>query len=234
MFVKSPLRIVFLLLFLTPALLPAQGPPAKPGEQRRRRRRRSRPSCPRRSRRRPGTPSPSTARRSTTRRPPANYLMKDEDGTPKASIFYVAYTRDGMKDPADRPVTFSFNGGPGAAAVWVHFGAFGPTSRRADRRGHGHCRRPAAWSTTSRRSSTSPTSSSSIPCPPATAARCRAWTPSSSTASSRTSSPWASSSACGSPATSAGPAPSSWPARATAPPARPASPSSSRRASAWT
>jgi len=35
--------------------------------------------------------------------------MKDEDGTLKASIFYVAYTRDGLKDPGDRPVTFSFN-----------------------------------------------------------------------------------------------------------------------------
>jgi carboxypeptidase C (cathepsin A) len=56
----------------------------------------------------------------------ANYLLKDEDGTPKASVFFVAYTRDGMKDPADRPITFSFNGGPGAAAVWVQMGAFGP------------------------------------------------------------------------------------------------------------
>ncbi len=55
-----------------------------------------------------------------------NYLMKAEDGTPKASIFYVAYTRDGMKEPGERPVTFSFNGGPGAAAVWVQMGAFGP------------------------------------------------------------------------------------------------------------
>ncbi|HWN43839.1 MAG TPA: peptidase S10, partial [Thermoanaerobaculia bacterium] len=35
-------------------------------------------------------------------------------------------TRDGVKDPAERPVTFSFNGGPGAASLWVHLGAFGP------------------------------------------------------------------------------------------------------------
>ena len=33
-----------------------------------------------------------------------------------------------VKDPADRPVTFSFNGGPGAASVWLHMGAFGPRS----------------------------------------------------------------------------------------------------------
>ena len=37
-----------------------------------------------------------------------------------------------MKDPAARPVTFAFNGGPGGAAVWVHFGAFGP--RRVEMR----------------------------------------------------------------------------------------------------
>jgi carboxypeptidase C (cathepsin A) len=53
-------------------------------------------------------------------------LLKDEDGTVKASVFYVAYTLEGVKDPADRPVTFSFNGGPGAASLWVHLGAFGP------------------------------------------------------------------------------------------------------------
>src|SRR6185312_973992 len=52
--------------------------------------------------------------------------IKDDDGTVKALVFYVAYTRDGVKDPATRPVTFSFNGGPGSAALLVHMGAFGP------------------------------------------------------------------------------------------------------------
>ncbi|NIP77871.1 MAG: peptidase S10, partial [Gemmatimonadetes bacterium] len=33
-----------------------------------------------------------------------------EDGTHRADIFFVAYTRDGMDDPARRPVTFAFNG----------------------------------------------------------------------------------------------------------------------------
>ncbi len=56
----------------------------------------------------------------------ANLLLRDEEGKVKASVFLVAYTLDGVKDPASRPVTFSFNGGPGAAAVWVHLGAFGP------------------------------------------------------------------------------------------------------------
>ncbi|MGZ4808678.1 MAG: S10 family peptidase [Thermoanaerobaculia bacterium] len=52
-------------------------------------------------------------------------IMKDEDGTPRASMFFVAYTRDGA-DPAKRPVMFSFNGGPGSSSVWLHMGALGP------------------------------------------------------------------------------------------------------------
>jgi len=48
------------------------------------------------------------------------------DGTSRASVFYVAYTRQGAKDKADRPVTLCFNGGPGSSSVWLHLGAFGP------------------------------------------------------------------------------------------------------------
>ncbi len=46
-------------------------------------------------------------------------------GAPEASFFYVAYTLDGA-DPATRPVTFFYNGGPGSATVWLHLGSFGP------------------------------------------------------------------------------------------------------------
>src|SRR6266481_4566195 len=53
-------------------------------------------------------------------------LLKLEDGTPKASIFYIAYTKDDVSDLGQRPITFSFNGGPGAASVWLHLGALGP------------------------------------------------------------------------------------------------------------
>src|SRR5258708_8669072 len=53
-------------------------------------------------------------------------LLKLEDGTPKASIFYVAYTKDDVNDASQRPLTFSFNGGPGSASVWLHLGLFGP------------------------------------------------------------------------------------------------------------
>jgi len=53
-------------------------------------------------------------------------LLKLEDGTPKASVFYVAYTKDDVSDTAKRPITFTFNGGPGSASIWLHLGAFGP------------------------------------------------------------------------------------------------------------
>jgi carboxypeptidase C (cathepsin A) len=53
-----------------------------------------------------------------------------EDGNfkglkPKAEMFLVAYTLDGA-DPATRPVTFAFNGGPGSSSVWLHLGLLGP------------------------------------------------------------------------------------------------------------
>jgi carboxypeptidase C (cathepsin A) len=53
-------------------------------------------------------------------------FLKDQDGSPKASVFTIAYIQDGIKDYATRPITFLFNGGPGSSAVWLHLGAFGP------------------------------------------------------------------------------------------------------------
>ncbi|MGM1063542.1 S10 family peptidase [Saccharothrix sp. Mg75] len=44
---------------------------------------------------------------------------------PKAEVFVTAYTLDGA-DPARRPVTFAFNGGPGSSSVWLHLGLLGP------------------------------------------------------------------------------------------------------------
>jgi carboxypeptidase C (cathepsin A) len=43
----------------------------------------------------------------------------------KAEMFITAYTLDGA-DPATRPVTFAFNGGPGSSSVWLHLGLLGP------------------------------------------------------------------------------------------------------------
>ncbi|HEX5461126.1 MAG TPA: hypothetical protein VFX20_14270 [Steroidobacteraceae bacterium] len=47
------------------------------------------------------------------------------DGPPVASMFYVAYFKQGV-DPRTRPVTFLYNGGPGSSTIWLHMGAFGP------------------------------------------------------------------------------------------------------------
>ena len=53
-------------------------------------------------------------------------VLKREDDRPRASIFFIAYTRDGVTDKTKRPVTFTFNGGPGSSSVWLHMGALGP------------------------------------------------------------------------------------------------------------
>lgn len=52
--------------------------------------------------------------------------LKDGEGKVTADIFYIAYTKKGVADPASRPLTFSFNGGPGSSSVWMHLGLLGP------------------------------------------------------------------------------------------------------------
>jgi carboxypeptidase C (cathepsin A) len=48
----------------------------------------------------------------------------DQSGEQSASVFYTAYV---AKDaPSHRPVTFVFNGGPGAASAFLHLGLVGP------------------------------------------------------------------------------------------------------------
>jgi carboxypeptidase C (cathepsin A) len=49
----------------------------------------------------------------------------DDKGEPQADIAYTAYLLDGA-DPGSRPVTFFFNGGPGAASAYLQLGAAGP------------------------------------------------------------------------------------------------------------
>ncbi|WP_309605253.1 S10 family serine carboxypeptidase-like protein [Phenylobacterium sp.] len=51
--------------------------------------------------------------------------VRDEKGKKIAEVVFTAYVLDGPKDP-DRPVTFAFNGGPGAASVYLNLGAIGP------------------------------------------------------------------------------------------------------------
>jgi carboxypeptidase C (cathepsin A) len=52
--------------------------------------------------------------------------LNDEFGETEAEIFFTAYELDNVEDPATRPLTFAFNGGPGSASIWLHMGALGP------------------------------------------------------------------------------------------------------------
>ncbi|MEO1369207.1 MAG: hypothetical protein AAFX50_18670, partial [Acidobacteriota bacterium] len=51
--------------------------------------------------------------------------VHDPSGEPMTSYFTISYTAKGA-EPADRPVTFVFNGGPGSASIWLHLGMVGP------------------------------------------------------------------------------------------------------------
>jgi carboxypeptidase C (cathepsin A) len=53
--------------------------------------------------------------------PIRNEQTKDLEG----GMYFVAYIKDGAS-PGARPITFTFNGGPGSSSVWLHLGAFGP------------------------------------------------------------------------------------------------------------
>src|ERR1700687_915423 len=64
------------------------------------------------------------------------YVIKSDDGTPKASIFYVAYTKDEVSDVSKRPMSFVYNGGPGSASLFTHMG-LGPKRIVLTDDGHG-------------------------------------------------------------------------------------------------
>lgn len=66
-------------------------------------------------------------------------VLKAEDmkegEKPRASIFYIAYQLKTDQPKGSRPVTFSFNGGPGSSSVWMHLGLLGPKRVRMDDEG---------------------------------------------------------------------------------------------------
>lgn len=53
-------------------------------------------------------------------------VMKTEEGKAKSTIFFIAYTKRDVEEVGSRPLTFSFNGGPGSSSVWLHLGLLGP------------------------------------------------------------------------------------------------------------
>jgi len=52
--------------------------------------------------------------------------LPGKDGVSRADIFFIAYTLDSAEGDPSRPLTFSFNGGPGSSSVWLHLGTLGP------------------------------------------------------------------------------------------------------------
>ena len=59
-----------------------------------------------------------------------------EADKPRATLFFIAYTKDSVKDPTKRALTFSFNGGPGSSSVWLHLGVLGPKRVKLDAEGN--------------------------------------------------------------------------------------------------
>ena len=60
----------------------------------------------------------------------------DEMGKPIASLHYTYYTRNGVKNRAERPLLISFNGGPGSGSVWMHLAYTGPRVLKIDDEGY--------------------------------------------------------------------------------------------------
>jgi carboxypeptidase C (cathepsin A) len=51
--------------------------------------------------------------------------LKNDTGKLIAKVFFTYYKKEG-EEPGKRPVTFTFNGGPGSASVWLHMGGLAP------------------------------------------------------------------------------------------------------------
>ena len=60
----------------------------------------------------------------------------NKDGKPIATLFYTYYKRKNIKNRSNRPLIFSFNGGPGSASVWMHMAYTGPKILKIDNEGY--------------------------------------------------------------------------------------------------
>ncbi|MBX2845405.1 MAG: carboxypeptidase [Saprospiraceae bacterium] len=60
----------------------------------------------------------------------------DNMGQPIATLFYTYYKRTDVSNFEDRPILFSFNGGPGSASVWMHVAYTGPMILNIDEEGY--------------------------------------------------------------------------------------------------
>lgn len=50
--------------------------------------------------------------------------LRDENNEPIALFGFTSYTKDGSNK--NRPIVFSYNGGPGSSSYWLHMGVMGP------------------------------------------------------------------------------------------------------------
>ncbi|MEC7878134.1 MAG: carboxypeptidase [Bacteroidota bacterium] len=62
-------------------------------------------------------------------------VWSDEDKA-VATLFYTYYKRTDVKDIDSRPLFISFNGGPGAASIWMHMGYTSPRTLNIDDEGN--------------------------------------------------------------------------------------------------
>jgi carboxypeptidase C (cathepsin A) len=66
--------------------------------------------------------------------------IRNDKGETEANLYFTAYTLENQDDGASRPLTFTFNGGPGSASVWLHMGGLAP--RRVEMHDDGGMPRP--------------------------------------------------------------------------------------------
>ena len=60
----------------------------------------------------------------------------NENDNPIATLFYTYYKRTDNIGGGNRPIIFSFNGGPGAGSLWMHMGYTGPKILKVDPEGY--------------------------------------------------------------------------------------------------
>ena len=83
-------------------------------------------------------------------------ILRNEQDEPIAFYGYTAYTKDGQSDLSKRPITFSYNGGPGSSSIWLHMGVMGPKGRDI-----AICANAAGFSRAHQKESTTPCAESS-------------------------------------------------------------------------
>lgn len=53
-------------------------------------------------------------------------ILRNAEEEPIAEVYFTAYFRTNGAPSAERPIMFSYNGGPGSSSFWLHMGIMGP------------------------------------------------------------------------------------------------------------